>query len=79
MRGYYRALAIASLIALASCGKEKEKDPTKWYSKVEFATQIVKPERGKINFAGFEPLLKAISDVQKDFASRRPPPLARAA
>jgi RNA-directed DNA polymerase len=60
-------------------GKEKEKDPTKWYSKVEFATQIVKPERSKIDFTGFEPLLKTISDVQKDFAVRRPPPLVRAA
>jgi RNA-directed DNA polymerase len=59
-------------------GKEKEKDPSKWYSKVEFATQIVKPERAKIDFAGFEPLLKTISDVQKDFATRGAA-LARAA
>ena len=50
----------------------KKKDPSKWYSKVDFATQIVKPERSTIKFSGFEPLLKAISDVRKDFASRRP-------
>jgi hypothetical protein len=48
----------------------KKKDPSKWYSKVDFATQIVKPERTTINFSGFEPLLKAISDVRKDFATR---------
>lgn len=48
----------------------KERDHDKWYSKVDFATQIVKPERATINFSGFEPLLKAISDVQIDFFSR---------
>ncbi|PDT73701.1 retron Ec67 family RNA-directed DNA polymerase/endonuclease [Bradyrhizobium sp. C9] len=48
----------------------KQKDLSKWYSKFDFATQIVKPERAKINFAGFEPLLQAISDARKDFASR---------
>lgn len=59
----------------------KEKDTSKWYSKVDFATKIVKPERATINFAGFEPLLRAILDAQKDFASRRLPavPVARAA
>jgi hypothetical protein len=48
----------------------KKKDPSKWYSKVDFATQIVKPERSTINFSGFEPLLKAISDARNDFAIR---------
>jgi RNA-directed DNA polymerase len=48
----------------------KAKDFTKWYSKVDFATQIVKPERSIINFSGFEPLLKTISDVRKDFSLR---------
>ena len=52
----------------------KKKDPSKWYSKVDFATQIVKPERSTIKFAGFEPLLQAVSDVKRDFASRRPVP-----
>ena len=32
-------------------GKEKEKDPGKWYSKVDFATQIVKPERANMGGA----------------------------
>ncbi|MCA6110923.1 retron Ec67 family RNA-directed DNA polymerase/endonuclease [Bradyrhizobium cenepequi] len=54
----------------------KAKDFTKWYSKVDFATQIVKPERSTIDFSGFEPLLKAILDVRKDFSLR--PPVATA-
>jgi RNA-directed DNA polymerase len=56
----------------------KEKDTSKWYSKVDFATKIVKPERATIKFAGFEPLLKAILAAQNDFALR-PRPLAHAA
>ena len=48
----------------------KEKDLSKWYSKVDFATKIVKPERATIDFSGFEPLLNAILDVQSDFAAR---------
>lgn len=52
----------------------KEKDRSKWYSKVEFATEIVKPERATINFSGFEPLLQAVSDVCKDFTGRRAAP-----
>jgi RNA-directed DNA polymerase len=56
----------------------KEKNTSKWYSKVDFATKIVKPERATINFVGFEPLLKAILAAEKDFALR-PRPLARAA
>ena len=59
----------------------KQKDFTKWYSKVDFATQIVKPERSTINFAAFEPLLKSISDVRKDYSLRlsATPPVAKAA
>ncbi len=56
----------------------KKKDLSKWYDKVDFATKIVKPERATIKFDGFEPLLKAISDVQKNFSSIRPLPSARA-
>jgi RNA-directed DNA polymerase len=59
----------------------KKKDPAKWYSKVDFATQIVKPERSTIKFSGFEPLLKAISDARKDFLLRpsMTAPIAKAA
>ena len=59
----------------------KEKDTNKWYSKVDFATKIVKPERATISFAGFEPLLRAILDAQKDFAVRgsAAAPMAKAA
>ena len=48
----------------------KQKDLAKWYSKNDFANQIVKPGRSTINFSGFEPLLKAILDVGKDFSKR---------
>jgi RNA-directed DNA polymerase len=48
----------------------KKKDLSKWYDKFDFATKIVKPERAAINFVRFEPLLKAISDVRNDFATR---------
>jgi RNA-directed DNA polymerase len=48
----------------------KKKDLSKWYDKFDFATKIVKTERATINFVRFEPLLKAISDVRNDFATR---------
>ncbi len=49
----------------------KEKDTSKWYSKFDFATKIVKPERTKLDFSKFEPLLAAILNSQEDFAKRR--------
>ena len=53
----------------------KKKDPTK-YSKNDFATQIVKPGRATIDFKGFAPLLQALLDAQKDFATKVPHPAA---
>ena len=49
----------------------KEKDGKKWYGKFEFATKIVRAERTKIGFTGFEPLLKAFSEVIEDYSVRR--------
>ncbi|UVO30165.1 retron Ec67 family RNA-directed DNA polymerase/endonuclease [Bradyrhizobium arachidis] len=54
----------------------KKKDLSKWYTKVDFATQIVKPERAGIEFKGFEPLLQALLDAQKDFDSKLVHPAA---
>lgn len=47
-----------------------EKDGSKFYSKFTFATKIVAPGIIPINYVGFEPLLKAIQDVQADYASK---------
>jgi len=56
----------------------KSKASSGGYSKFDFATRIVKPERSTIDFSGFEPLLKAFLDVRADF-SRHLSATARAA
>jgi|SRR5258706_1964973 RNA-directed DNA polymerase len=49
----------------------KAKDGTKWYGKFEFATKIIRPERSKIDFVRFEPLLDAFVKVIDDYSLRR--------
>jgi len=50
-----------------------EKDGSKFYSKFTFATKIVATGKVPINYAWFEPLLKAILDVEADYAKRIAP------
>ena len=39
------------------------KDPTKYYDKKVFATQVVAKDKANVKFDGFEPLLDAIVSV----------------
>jgi RNA-directed DNA polymerase len=48
----------------------KETDGKKFYSKNEFAGQVIQKGQASINFDGFKPLLAAIVGVQKDYAGR---------
>lgn len=48
----------------------KKFDLTKFYGKNEFATKIVAPERGSIDFTKFEPVLQAFTDVMYDYQVR---------
>ncbi|WP_210260990.1 retron Ec67 family RNA-directed DNA polymerase/endonuclease [Enterovirga aerilata] len=63
----------------------KEKDGTKFYGKHVFATRVVWPNRSTINFARFEPLLRAFEDVKSHYKTltstsvKSPAPIAAAA
>ena len=48
----------------------KETDGAKFYSKNEFAGQVIQKGQASINFSGFKPLLSNIVAVQKDYAAR---------
>lgn len=47
-----------------------KKDPTRYYFKKDFAVKVVKAGGSKIEFKGFDPLLKAIEAVKADYAKR---------
>jgi len=42
-------------------------DPAKEYGKHVFAEKVVRPKAPKLNWDGFEPLLKRVSDVLDDY------------
>jgi RNA-directed DNA polymerase len=48
----------------------KEVNGRKFYSKNQFAIEIIQKKRDAINFDGFKPLLDAIAAVQTDYAIR---------
>lgn len=53
-----------------SFSPEKNVDPTRFFGKTVFAHKVVRPNAKHIDFSGFEPLLKTIVQIQKDYAKR---------
>ncbi|MCC4300203.1 retron Ec67 family RNA-directed DNA polymerase/endonuclease [Aurantimonas coralicida] len=51
--------------------KGKQADKTKWYGKNEFATKIVHAKRHELDFAGFEAVLTAFSEVIVDYERKK--------
>jgi hypothetical protein len=50
--------------------KNAETDGTKFYGKKVFATKVIAPNKATVNFAGFVPLLNAISAAINDYKSK---------
>jgi hypothetical protein len=50
--------------------KNSEKDGTKFYGKKVFASKVIAGKKATVNFAGFVPLLNAISAAINDYKSK---------
>jgi RNA-directed DNA polymerase len=59
--------------------KNAETDGTKFYGKKVFATKVIAPNKATVNFAGFVPLLNAISAAIADYKSKTASVVALAA
>lgn len=62
-----------------SFNKENKINSPTEYGKVVFATRVVRPKAGAIDFAGFTPLLERIEAVIRDHAARKAVPAVPAA
>lgn len=79
---FFEPAVLAEKLDGKSFNKENKINPATEYGKAVFATRVVRPKAGAINFAGFTPLLERIEAVIRDYAARKaaaPVPAAAAA
>ncbi len=68
---FFEPAVLAEKLGGKSFNKGNKINPATEYGKAIFATRIVRPKAGEINFAGFTPLLERIEAVIRDYAARK--------
>jgi retron-type reverse transcriptase len=68
---FFEPAVLAEKLDGKSFNKENKINPATEYGKAVFATWVVRPKVGAINFAGFTPLLERIEAVIRDYAARK--------
>ncbi len=67
---FFEPVVLATKLNGKSFNPDKEHEAPDEYGKVMFAEQVVRPQAGTIEFAGFDPLLSRIDAVIDDYAAR---------
>jgi hypothetical protein len=78
METFFEAAVLATELGGKTFDADKEHDAPGKYGKFVFATRVIEPNAGKIDFSGFAPLLDRIVAVLDHHAGLKAAPLAAA-